>query len=79
MILLESAGRLIASKLKNEIKFLFRPFASIVTYQDVKDVPNKPEICLIDVRQRAELKETGRIPASINIPCGYSSALSQKN
>ncbi|XP_044570633.1 rhodanese domain-containing protein CG4456 isoform X2 [Drosophila ananassae] len=68
MSILESAGSFIASKLKNQTKFIFRPFASIVTYDEVKDVPNKPEICLIDVRQRKELEETGRIPASINIP-----------
>ncbi|XP_017101303.2 rhodanese domain-containing protein CG4456-like isoform X2 [Drosophila bipectinata] len=68
MSLLESTGRLIASKLKNQTKLIFRQLASIVTYEEVKDVPNKPEICLIDVRRREELKETGRIPASINIP-----------
>ncbi|XP_030372933.1 rhodanese domain-containing protein CG4456 [Scaptodrosophila lebanonensis] len=40
----------------------------MATYEDVKDVPNHPEIYLIDVRNPEELEESGRIPASINIP-----------
>lgn len=40
----------------------------IVTYDEVKDLPNHPEAYLIDVRDPPELKETGVIPTSINIP-----------
>lgn len=41
----------------------------IVTYEEVKDLPNHPEKTLIDVREPDELKETGIIPTAINIPC----------
>ncbi|XP_034104588.1 rhodanese domain-containing protein CG4456 [Drosophila albomicans] len=40
----------------------------MATYEQVKDVPNHPEIYLIDVRNQDELKATGTIPASLNIP-----------
>lgn len=41
----------------------------VVNYEQVKDLPNHPEITLIDVREPKELQETGSIPTSINIPC----------
>lgn len=41
----------------------------IVSYEEVKDLPNHPEKILIDVREPNELQETGIIPTSINIPC----------
>lgn len=41
----------------------------IVYYEEIKDLPNHPEILLIDVREPSELQETGQIPTSINIPC----------
>lgn len=40
----------------------------VVTYEVVRDLPNHPEITLIDVREPDELKETGIIPTAINIP-----------
>ncbi|KAH8257574.1 hypothetical protein KR038_011645 [Drosophila bunnanda] len=40
----------------------------MATYEQVKDVPNHPDVYLIDVRRPDELKQTGQIPASINIP-----------
>lgn len=40
----------------------------IVTYEEVKNLPNHPEKTLIDVREPNELRETGTIPTSINIP-----------
>lgn len=40
----------------------------LVTYDEVKDLPNHPEKWLIDVREPAELTEAGVIPTSINIP-----------
>lgn len=43
----------------------------IATYEEVKDLPNHPEKLLIDVREPAEIAETGSIPTSINIPCEY--------
>lgn len=42
---------------------------SIVTYEEVKDLQNRPESYLFDVRDPPEIKETGQIPTSINIPC----------
>lgn len=44
---------------------------SFATYEEVKDLPNNPGKLLIDVRDPNELKETGQIPTSINIPCRY--------
>lgn len=43
---------------------------SIATYEEVKDLPNRPDVLLIDVREPKELEDTGRIPTSINIPLG---------
>ncbi|EDV49316.1 rhodanese domain-containing protein CG4456 [Drosophila erecta] len=40
----------------------------MATYEEVKDIPNHPEKYLFDVRNESELKETGVLPASINIP-----------
>jgi len=42
----------------------------IVDYAAVKKMPNEPQKLLIDVREPDELKETGQIPSSINIPLG---------
>lgn len=41
----------------------------IATFEEVKDLPNHPEKLLIDVREPAEIAETGVIPTAINIPC----------
>lgn len=41
---------------------------SIAVYEEIKDLPNHPEKTLIDVREPDELKQTGVIPTSINIP-----------
>lgn len=43
----------------------------IATYEEVKDLPNHPEKLLIDVREPAEIAETGSIPTAINIPCKF--------
>lgn len=40
----------------------------IVSYEEIKDLPNHPAKILIDVREPNELQETGIIPTSINIP-----------
>lgn len=37
-------------------------------YEEIKDLPNHPEVLLIDVRTPQELVQTGKIPTSINIP-----------
>lgn len=42
----------------------------IVDYDFVKNLPNRPEILLIDVREPEEIQELGQIPTSINIPLG---------
>lgn len=55
----------------------FRNFSSetngtnipVVGYNEVKNLPNSPDITLIDVREPNELQETGSIPTSLNIPC----------
>lgn len=44
---------------------------SFVTFEDVENLPNQPESLLIDVRDPPEIKDTGKIPTSINIPCKY--------
>ncbi|KAH8337323.1 hypothetical protein KR059_006969 [Drosophila kikkawai] len=45
----------------------------IVDYDVVKKLPSEPQKLLIDVREPEELKETGQIPSSINIPLGVVS------
>ncbi|XP_060645873.1 rhodanese domain-containing protein CG4456 [Drosophila nasuta] len=45
----------------------------IVDYAAVKKLPSEPQKLLIDVREPDELKETGQIPSSINIPLGIVS------
>lgn len=49
------------------------PQIGIVDYDVVKKLPSEPQKLLIDVREPEELKETGQIPASINIPLGVVS------
>ena len=39
-----------------------------VTFDDVKGLKNNQTVLLIDVRQPEELRDTGTIPGSINIP-----------
>ncbi|EDW81203.1 uncharacterized protein Dwil_GK11151 [Drosophila willistoni] len=52
----------------------------IVDYAVVKKLPNEPQKLLIDVREPDELKETGQIPTSVNIPLGrVSQELSTSN
>ncbi|EDV93056.1 GH18488 [Drosophila grimshawi] len=45
----------------------------IVDYAVVKKLSKEPQKLLIDVREPKELKETGQIPSSINIPLGIVS------
>lgn len=40
----------------------------VAYYDQIKDLPNHPEILLIDVREVYEIEATGLIPTSINIP-----------
>ncbi|KAG5679624.1 hypothetical protein PVAND_009184 [Polypedilum vanderplanki] len=40
----------------------------VAYYDEIKDLPNHPEILLIDVREPWELEQTGMIPTSVNIP-----------
>lgn len=42
---------------------------SIATTEEIENLPNRPEVLLIDVRDPPEIKSTGTIPTSINIPC----------
>ncbi|KAH8382238.1 hypothetical protein KR009_002535 [Drosophila setifemur] len=49
------------------------PAIGVVDYDVVKKLPSEPQKLLIDVREPDELKETGQIPASINIPLGVVS------
>jgi len=66
MNLLGPASKSVVLQLANQVKFVLRTMA---TYEQVKDVPNHPEVYLIDVRRKDELQQTGSIPASLNIPC----------
>lgn len=49
---------------------------SVVTYEEILDLPNQPEKLLIDVRDPPEIKDTGSIPTSINIPREFCAVLS---
>lgn len=44
----------------------------IALYDEIVDLPNHPEILLIDVREPWELLEKGSIPNNLNIPRKYS-------
>lgn len=44
------------------------PEIPIVNYELIKDLPNHPEILLVDVREIQEIKDTALIPTSINVP-----------
>jgi hypothetical protein len=46
--------------------------AKIATYEEIKELPNHPEILLIDVREPEMVQKTGKIPTSINIPRNYN-------
>lgn len=40
-----------------------------VKFEDFKKLTKDPAALVIDVREANELRETGAIPGSINIPC----------
>lgn len=44
---------------------------SFATLEEIENLPNNPDVLLIDVRDPPEIKSTGLIPTSINIPCKY--------
>jgi len=69
MNLLGPASKSVVLQLANQVKYLLHPITTMATYEQVKDVPNHPEVYLIDVRRKDELQQTGSIPASLNIPC----------
>ncbi|XP_068139842.1 rhodanese domain-containing protein CG4456 isoform X1 [Drosophila tropicalis] len=66
MSLLVGASKSLLQRLASQVKV--RTFIKMATYEQVKDIPNHPEVYLIDVRNEDELKKTGSIPASLNIP-----------
>lgn len=43
----------------------------IVDYDYVKNATKNKNILVIDVREPNEVKEHGKIPNSVNIPCTY--------
>lgn len=43
----------------------------IAYYEDIKNLPNTPEILLIDVREPYEVEGTGLMPTAVNIPCKF--------
>lgn len=53
--------------------------SNIVTIEEIEDLPNRPDTLLIDVRDPPELKATGIIPTSINIPCKSTTTKIQYN
>lgn len=42
-----------------------------VTTEEIENLPSRPEVLLVDVRDPPEIKSTGSIPTSINIPCKH--------
>ncbi|XP_022208372.1 rhodanese domain-containing protein CG4456 isoform X2 [Drosophila obscura] len=69
MYLSVPARKSVPCRLAYQLNAIIRPLCNMATYEQVKDVPNHPEIYLIDVREKEELRQTGSIPASLNIPC----------
>lgn len=51
---------------------------SIATIEEIENLPNQPEILLIDVRDPPEIKSTGSIPTAINIPCKLEIKMKKK-
>lgn len=49
-------------------RFYSSSIPDIAAYEEIKELPNKPETLLIDVREPEEILNTGKIPTSINIP-----------
>ncbi|XP_022208371.1 rhodanese domain-containing protein CG4456 isoform X1 [Drosophila obscura] len=68
MYLSVPARKSVPCRLAYQLNAIIRPLCNMATYEQVKDVPNHPEIYLIDVREKEELRQTGSIPASLNIP-----------
>ncbi|XP_070852073.1 rhodanese domain-containing protein CG4456 [Drosophila suzukii] len=68
MNLLGPASKSVVLQLAKQVKLVLHPITTMATYEQVKDVPNHPEVYLIDVRRKDELQQTGSIPASLNIP-----------
>lgn len=47
----------------------------VATYHEIRNLPNHPEILLIDVREFHEIERTGLIPTSIVIPCEFKTVI----
>lgn len=41
----------------------------VVSYEDMLKIIQQPQKVIIDVRNPDEVRDTGKIPSSINIPC----------
>ncbi|BFF98067.1 rhodanese domain-containing protein [Drosophila madeirensis] len=68
MYLSVAARKSVPCRLASQLNAIIRPLCNMATYERVKDVPNHPDTYLIDVREKEELRQTGSIPASLNIP-----------
>lgn len=47
------------------------PTTKDLSYNDIVELKQKNKIILIDVREPAEIQETGLIPGSVHIPCKF--------
>lgn len=63
---------------KSEIGYFLAPKRTMASagsrdlhYNDIVSLSAKNEIILIDVREPAEIQETGKLPGSTHIPCNY--------
>lgn len=45
--------------------------APVVAYEDLLEAQKDPAILIIDVREDAEIAETGKLPGSIHIPSKF--------
>lgn len=43
----------------------------VLSYEDMLKIIHQPEKVIIDVRNPEEIKSSGKIPSSINIPCMF--------
>ncbi|XP_013139080.1 PREDICTED: putative thiosulfate sulfurtransferase, mitochondrial isoform X2 [Papilio polytes] len=55
---------------KKEFQSIMVDPKRVVSYEDMLKVIHQPEKVIIDVRNMDEIKATGKIPSSINIPLG---------
>ncbi|XP_022122875.2 rhodanese domain-containing protein CG4456-like isoform X2 [Pieris rapae] len=61
-------SQIIACKLTFKQNYVTKIDEHVATYEEIAKSVNKPNKIIVDVRNQDEIKTTGQIPSSINIP-----------